>query len=316
MKKKSFCLMLMLVITGAASVNAQVLIGGTASDEPHAGSILDLASGGQNNLGMLLPNVALTNDASEFVLVPEGTVTGDIKQTATGMLVYNTAGVPSGPGLYVWNGTSWMSLSNTCPSTVNDPDGNEYFTGWFGDAGCWMTQNLRYKGDLSIDDYYYPGSPNNSQEDNEALLESHKEYGLLYTWEKELNGICPNGWHVPGIDEWEALINEVSNDASNKYSTLSGTGEPGTKMKRPLGINNRNYKGASKPADSGGFDILLVGTATIGYGNSNWGETTALLANDEDEYIYTSYRDSPDMYKGQKTWYRYTMFGSVRCKKN
>ncbi|MDR0412283.1 MAG: hypothetical protein LBH61_00565, partial [Dysgonamonadaceae bacterium] len=64
---RTFFLMLTLVMTSAASVNAQLIIG-SATKDPHAGAILDLASGGQNNLGLLLPNVELDNDASVFTL--------------------------------------------------------------------------------------------------------------------------------------------------------------------------------------------------------------------------------------------------------
>jgi uncharacterized protein (TIGR02145 family) len=123
MRLRTFYLMLTLLMTGAASVNAQVLIGGTASDEPHSGAILDLASGGQNNLGMLLPNVPLTNDATAFVLVANAD--DNVKQTATGMIVYNTEDVLSGAGLYVWNGFKWNVIVcvpvETGPMTLSTP---------------------------------------------------------------------------------------------------------------------------------------------------------------------------------------------------
>jgi uncharacterized protein (TIGR02145 family) len=94
-------------------------------------------------LGLLLPNVALTGDASAFVL--QSTAGEPEKQAATGMLVYNAAYVLKGPGLYVWNGASWIALGEYCPNAITDErDGNFYCTGNFGTAGTWMTQNLRY----------------------------------------------------------------------------------------------------------------------------------------------------------------------------
>jgi uncharacterized protein (TIGR02145 family) len=248
--------MLALVMTGAASVNGQVLIGGTANDEPHGGAILDLASGGNNNLGMLLPNVTLSHDATEFVLVPEGTPGMEtIKQTAAGMLVYNAAYDLRGPGVYVWDGSKWTPIVDPCPRTVKDVEGNEYFTGWFGEAGCWMTQNLRTTSGLEegadrtgFDDetglptpaekyYTYPGAG------NAAVRKSnwHEVYGLLYNWyaatgrpsginvdEAQTDygpnhalyqGICPKGWHIPSDKEWTTLERVISESAAGVYST-------------------------------------------------------------------------------------------------
>jgi uncharacterized protein (TIGR02145 family) len=225
-------------------MNAQVLIGGTASDNPHAGAILDLASGGQNNLGLLLPNVQLSSDASEFVLASEATVDEDIKQEAAGMIVYNTTGKPAGPGLYVWNGAAWLSISNTCPHIIKDVEGHAYFTGWFGAAGCWMTQNLRsaYNDIMTLSEnahvtgnsdkyYYYPNADKKTYEEN-------PDYGLLYTWAAATGrtgadsdpadadpeghpyqGICPSGWHVPSDKEWNDLEKEIAESAQGVYST-------------------------------------------------------------------------------------------------
>ncbi|MDR0412253.1 MAG: hypothetical protein LBH61_00415, partial [Dysgonamonadaceae bacterium] len=225
MRSKLFYLVLALVITSATSVNGQVLIGGTENDNPHAGSILDLASGGQNNLGLLLPNVELNDDASEFVLVPDGTSGFEtIKQTATGMIVYNIAAVQDGPGVYLWDGGKWTSLSkpsgtplgNNCPKFIIDGrDSNKYFVGDFGDAGCWMTQNLRYIPDsedgytdyshgissdnLSEEKYYtFPGSTgneaypgvNNTLDDIQAAWESSEDLrkmGVFYYWVEAVN---------------------------------------------------------------------------------------------------------------------------------
>ncbi|MDR0412232.1 MAG: hypothetical protein LBH61_00310 [Dysgonamonadaceae bacterium] len=252
MKKKPLFLMLALAVTVAASVNAQVLIGGTGSESPHAAAILDLASGRQSNLGLLLPNVALTDDAGELVLVTagEGIDMAAVKQTATGMIVYNTGDVLEGPGIYLWNGTSWTSLSSVpeepLASTFLDTrDGNVYSTGNFGAAGTWMTQNLRYNTGLYLygssgagetTSYAYPNY-------DEDVFTAHPEYGLWYPWETvtgrtgvsgvdEINvtehnppcqGICPVGWHVPTMKECFALIKEIHTDAGN-YST-AGTAD-------------------------------------------------------------------------------------------
>ena len=98
MKKVAF-LMLALFLINAASLNAQVVIGST--DPPHPAAVLEIKS---NKLGLLLPNVALNADPTIFVL------SGGNSATATGMIVFNTANVQEGRGVYFWDGIRWHAL--------------------------------------------------------------------------------------------------------------------------------------------------------------------------------------------------------------
>ncbi|GHT04243.1 hypothetical protein FACS189423_06630 [Bacteroidia bacterium] len=100
--KKMIFLMLTLFFLGAASMNAQLTIGSTG--EPHPAAVLDLKSTTQ---GMILPNVTLSNNVTDFNL------SGD-KATAKGLVVYNTGDTP---GIYIWDGASWNRLNScTLPS--------------------------------------------------------------------------------------------------------------------------------------------------------------------------------------------------------
>jgi uncharacterized protein (TIGR02145 family) len=276
MKKKSFYLVLALIMMSAASVNAQVLIGGNGTGNPHAGAILDLASGGQNNLGLLLPNVKLRYDATEFRLVPDAS--DEVKEAATGMIVYNTAGVPDGRGLYVWNGNKWTPVGNTGPKFITDErDRNEYFIGDFGVAGTWMTQNLRYIVPRSSD-YYYQIHVT----DEEFLIN-----GFSYNWRRatgrvdqskdegdgETNqdhatpqGICPIGWHVPSDKEWNELEKVIALSKEGEYSTGGPTiwneefrfSEVGRGAHGPKFINAER-RGTSLDSSEGGFDGYPLG---------------------------------------------------------
>jgi uncharacterized protein (TIGR02145 family) len=365
MKKKSVFLMLTLVIISAASVNAQVLIGENAANAPHAGAILELSPVAGTNLGLLLPNVALSNNATEFAL---GSSVNEDQTTATGMIVYNTADVLNGPGLYVWDGSKWNAItcvpaaperitfsttiielgktitasvpevtgatsyiwtlpggltvtgasstreitidasaageypagsikvkavtacgttaeqSSTmsiivCPTTVRDLEGNWYCTGDFGTAGTWMTQNLRYRGNLTINtDYSYPN-------DDETIFQSHPEYGLFYSLSASLN-VCPAGWHLPTRSELESMVTEIRNDTEQRYSMVSNVGELVTKMTSMKAVTVESF-GKSKPCYANGFDILLVGysyqSRTTQYGVEGWIGT---LRTDVENYYF------------------------------
>ena len=115
--------------------------------------------------------------------------------------------------------------AQACPglSTVTDYDGNVYNTVKIG-TQCWMKQNLRtkhyanggviYSGGNSSSTttpYYY----NNSSSSIPLSLR-----GYMYNWAAVMHGaaasdnvpsgvqgICPNGWHLPSYSEGWALIN-------------------------------------------------------------------------------------------------------------
>ena len=103
-------------------------------------------------------------------------------------------------------------------SSVNDYDGNQYGTVKLG-TQCWMKENLRsehYSDGTSIalgtdtsSSVAYRYYPNN----NSSRL---AVYGYLYNWRAvvhneegnsgHIQGICPEGWHVPTKAEWDKLI--------------------------------------------------------------------------------------------------------------
>ena len=105
--KKVLFLMLFLLVLGAASVKAQVRIGGNAA--PNGAAVLDLnATDATNNgtKGLALPRVNLTSNTMQLT-------TG--VTNLTGMLVYNTTTTLGQIGIFYWNGATWVKAS--LPST-------------------------------------------------------------------------------------------------------------------------------------------------------------------------------------------------------
>ena len=136
-------------------------------------------------------------------------------------------------------GTAGDAISNTVTQnypvgcgTVTDYDGNEYATVVIG-AQCWMRENLRVTHfadgtavpagttESAATPYYYnPGS---------AASET-RQFGLLYNLRAArhgshdsftddnpsgMQGICPNGWHLPSSPEFEEMLDFLRHDAAN-----------------------------------------------------------------------------------------------------
>ena len=104
MKKVLFLMILLFLMgLGAASVKAQVRIGGNAS--PNAAAVLDLNADDTNTgtKGLALPRVSLTDISTPLTGTP----------VVNGMLVYNTnvsTTGGSGIGIYLWSNNNWKRV--------------------------------------------------------------------------------------------------------------------------------------------------------------------------------------------------------------
>lgn len=121
-------------------------------------------------------------------------------------------------------------------STMTDSrDGQIYKTVKIGDQ-IWMAENLNFEVDSS---YCY----------NDSAKYCTK-YGRLYSW-AAANRACPDGWHLPTIDEFETL-----------FATVGKQSIAGKKLKSASGWNNDG-----NGTDDFGFTALPTG---IRYGKDKY----------------------------------------------
>ena len=110
--------------------------------------------------------------------------------------------------------------------TVTDYDENEYKTVQIGNQ-IWMAENLKttHYSDGTVIQVVENGMEWIALDYSEKamcyydnLISNRDEYGALYTWAAAMNGsnssvanpsevqgVCPDGWHLPSDDEWKEL---------------------------------------------------------------------------------------------------------------
>ena len=154
--KKFYYIFILIALTHiAGKAVAQNIAINTTGFAPDASSLLDINASPGNNMGMLIPRIALT--ATNIAL--------PIKSPALSLLIYNTASSGSFPntvlpGFYYWNGVVWVAFetkedryssvdagaSITTSSTVNQLVGGMAITPAAG------TYTVNFNGQCDIPD--------------------------------------------------------------------------------------------------------------------------------------------------------------------
>jgi len=158
----------------------------------------------------------------------------------------------------------WIHLTNT----VKDVDGNTYTYRRMPGGYHWLTENIRTKprnGDetLICGDSLY------------QVKSGCQEFGRIYTWQQAMNllptctdagclssvtepvqGLCPEGWHIPSRSEWSALF----------QATMESGGTDSAYNLRSTDTTWSNYYEASSPMrypGSGKYGSFLKPTWNI-----------------------------------------------------
>ncbi len=122
---------------------------------------------------------------------------------------------------------------NVVTGTLTDVDGNTYGTVTIGKQ-IWMAENLRvtYYADGTpideiIDDAEWTALEDNNVDKafcyyNNNLNGEKDIYGALYTYAAavrcvtydcdNVQGVCPDGWHIPSMADWLELIDFINDD--------------------------------------------------------------------------------------------------------
>ena len=200
---------------------------------------------------------------------------------------------------------------------TDERDGREYEWVKIGDQ-VWMAENLNYALDDrdAGNDWCYKDIPENCD-----------VYGRLYSWEAVIQGerssttnpsgvqgVCPDGWHLPSDDEWKELEKHLgmSHSEAQKegWGTKRGTNE-GSKLAGEAELwnegplkNNEAFGSSGFTAIPGGFRWDLFTDRTyffMGHSSIFWTCTVATYSlekwvrripyNNKSIYRYSESRD-------------------------
>lgn len=150
------------------------------------------------------------------------------------------------------NEMTFTDVAFTCGTSTITYGGITYNTVQIG-TQCWFKENLNLGTRIN---------PNSNQTDNQIIekycysdIESNcTTYGGLYQWNEAMQyvatsggrGICPRGWHIPTLAEYQTLQSYVNNDGNALKAVGQGDG-----------------------TNTSGFSALLAGFNLPGSGFSN-----------------------------------------------
>lgn len=207
--------------------------------------------------------------------------------------------------------TTVVKESNSGDTTkFTDPrDGQVYNWVQIG-SQVWMAENLAWlpavnppnAGSFTAPHYYVYGFEGAEVTAAKATA-NFSIYGVLYNWPAAMTA-CPEGWHLPGIEEWTTLSDFLGGDsiAGGKMKTTTSWASPNSAATNESGFSGLPGGGRSSVGtfyDFGNFGIFWSSTSKST--NGAW-------------YLYLGYSRT-DLF-----WYYYEKVKdcgfSVRCVKN
>ena len=264
-------LFLSVAVAFATFSNAQVTIGTTV--KPIEGALLDLkqhtpdSNNVTSSLGMSLPRVKLTNKTALYPMFDSDTEYLNNKESIdsqhTGLLVYNTNNCqPLRKGLFVWNGTQWISLQS------NSHDG----------VGITIIGANNFNSQSIIDTLYIPTGKDNrtielltfgAKSDSENITLTAKPINGTIVNNSAENLFSPKLWTSGKqvITQINAVYNNITPNTLDDSNSFDGRvwdldysfidDDCGT-ISKQLIIHQKNYKIEPKLTD------LFINKASLG----------------------------------------------------
>ncbi len=188
--------------------------------------------------------------------------------------------------------------------------GLRYPVAYLADGKYWMTKNLRYvpegktvSKDLSdiANGVWYPVTTDGTNVDFDESVEGVIEKGYLYTPEvafgtavtadnydkfAKVQGICPEGWHIPDFDDWFGLVGHCSNSKEIPDDTTA-----------PYYDAALNGFGSIDKAAADGMPIPITGYVNVANASATQGTLVGTVGKDGAKTMNLGYVLSSSHYK-------------------
>jgi uncharacterized protein (TIGR02145 family) len=187
------------------------------------------------------------------------------------------------------NAISSSSSSSIVYSTIKDARDNQTYRIVTIGSQTWMAENLKYlpsvvrprTGSKTTPHYYVYGYDGTNVTDAKATA-NYNTYGVLYNWPAAMNGtassttnpsgvqgVCPDGWHLPSDAEWTELTDYLGGaiDAGGKLKETGTThwNSPNTSATKPVlqpfrvaSVSSMGHSNALVSTVSGGVLLRAV----------------------------------------------------------
>jgi uncharacterized protein (TIGR02145 family) len=173
-----------------------------------------------------------TNDGSGT-----GAFTSEISGLSVGIKYYIRAYATTENGTAYGNEVEIMDHTGIEASVV-DIDGNIYKTIGIG-SQIWVAENLRVSKYSNGDYLSLPGNDMwwrmittgcYAWFDDDSTWQNI--YGALYDWVavSDARGLCPEGWHIPGDNDWLKMINYIDVDSTQLGNVLKSCRQVGSSL--------------------------------------------------------------------------------------
>jgi uncharacterized protein (TIGR02145 family) len=168
----------------------------------------------------------------------KGSFESDLTDLTIGTTYYVRAYATNSKGTSYGSTTIFQTLGDTF---TDARDGNVYKMVTIGNQ-IWMAENLRYLPSVvgpgtgsQTTPYYYVYGYNGTNVSAAKATDNYATYGVLYNWPAAMagasgsednpsgvQGVSPEGWHLPSHAEWEELENYLADNGYNFDGTIGG----------------------------------------------------------------------------------------------
>ncbi|WP_407441938.1 FISUMP domain-containing protein [Fibrobacter sp.] len=223
---------------------------------------------------------------------------------------------------------------------VDSRDGNVYKTVKIGDQ-VWMAENLNYAY-TGVKFNYKDKTSDSTSWCYDNKIENCAKYGRLYTWAAAIDsvaltkdsknpqicgygaddcvlptvvrGVCPEGWHLPSVEEWRKLAEPLSTKI-DEYTDHWNYFGAGIVMK--TAEDWESLEGTTPGTNASGFTALPAGSIDMarsgGFGESVNFWSASLYDNDTPYYFWLTYKYDDAFVLSSQHW---SEGFSVRCIKD